>query len=48
MEDLRYINKVVKKINKKKNLVIFTKIGEREDLEVNVWEKPLTSEKKNQ
>ena len=35
LEDLRYVNKVVKKIKMKKNKVKVTKIGEKDDLEVN-------------
>ena len=34
LEDLHYINKVVRKIKMKKNEVNFTKIGRKEDLEV--------------
>ena len=36
LKDLRYMNKVVKKIKMKKNKIKLTKIGERDDLEIMV------------
>ena len=36
LEDLRYVNKVVKKIMMQNNKMKFTTIGERDDLEIMV------------
>ena len=48
LEDLRYMNKVVKKIKMKKNKMKFKKIGDRDNLEIMVWETIYTSWEKSQ